>query len=49
MGLSWKTRLAMTGLVLYNEANDGGGNTMLAYHHLTAALAAVSSYSHFSF
>lgn len=49
MGLSWKTRLAKGRRLLYNEANDGGGNTMLAYHHLTADRAAVSSYSHFFF
>ena len=36
-------------MLLYNEASDEGGNTMLAYHHLTAAMAAVSSFSLFSF
>ena len=47
--LSWKTSLVKPGLVLYNETNDGGGNTMLAHHHLTAKLAEVSSFSHFLF
>ena len=39
----------MAGLVLYNEANDEGGNTMPVHYHMTEKLAAVSSYSHFPF